>query len=115
MSEPTTAAALHLLAEEGIDWSGPDDFRERLIAIEQEAAAAVRATQRSEVVAAVDGFAERACWYFLMTTQGGPDGSELDEAVRDDMHEALVAWAKDKADPDYLAALTTPTLSLIHI
>lgn len=47
--------------------------------------------------------AEVAYWYFLMTVQGGPDGSELDEAVRQDMFYML--WESFKDNPEYLESL----------
>lgn len=47
--------------------------------------------------------AEVAYWYFLMTVQGGPDGSELDEAVRQDMFYML--WETFKDNAEYREAL----------
>lgn len=72
-------------------------FTAAVIAVEQEASDA--------------SLAEQAYWYFLMTTQGGPDGSELDEAVAEDMLEALRKWAAAKEDPGYLSALAAPPVA----
>ena len=47
--------------------------------------------------------AEVAYWYFLMTMQGGPDGSELDEAVRQDMFYML--WETFKDNTEYRESL----------
>lgn len=59
---------------------------------------------------ALDALGKAAYWYYLMTRQGGPDGSELDDAVVDDMADALTAWAKTRDDADdYLPALTAHT------
>lgn len=65
-------------------------------------------TEDKPVTAGGRGLATAAYWYFLMTTQGGPDGSDLDAAVADDLLVALREWAGRQGDRDYLANLPEP-------
>ena len=69
-------------------------------------AAADEAAALRERVAALTGLAKDAYWYHLMVRQGGPDGSELDYAVADDMLDSLRTWAETQDDPAFRAALT---------